>query len=242
MQLHFLPFEPVGELIALDEAITLAITGHAALDLVAYQGTDGQLIKLLRVGRGHKNLEYVRRYERAAAEIGSALRAAELKVIVQSSDSGKFFKVPRGYWFGRSLFSTELALELQGFGYRPDLDGQPLMVDAAQHQDWLNVAQRPNEAVYESKDLATPQDDRDDRDNRPSSSAHLPPAVTINEWAADAAGRGVTIKNARADARECMGAAAPAQEDCRIALRAAKEAIGKPVSPGRPLGRKSWVR
>lgn len=265
MQLNFLPIEPAGELIGIDEALTLAITGHKALDLVAYENHDGQIVRFVRVGKKLKTVEFYRRYAEVAEEVLSSLKAAEIGAVVQSSDDRKYYRVPRGYWFGGNLHQPMLSLNPAYPGYRADLDGQPLMVDMATHQDWINAAKQsrrsdhvPNDAAFAdlshqlleagqnsskaTSTAETPQDERDVRDNSASSPNQTKPVVSLSEWAADAAKRGVTIRNARPDARDRMGAAAPVQEECREALRAAKKDIGKPVTAGRPLGRKSWGR
>lgn len=59
-------------------------------------------------------------------------------------------------------------------------------------------------------------------------------------WASDAAARKVAVRDARRDALNRLGAAAPKEEACRELLKAAMSAIGLEVKRGRPTGSKSY--
>ena len=64
----------------------------------------------------------------------------------------------------------------------------------------------------------------------------------IEEWAIDAAKRGVTVTDARRDAVEKLGERAPPQYEARAKLKDAKTSLGQEVRRGRPLGSKSWTK
>lgn len=79
----------------------------------------------------------------------------------------------------------------------------------------------------------SPPVDRDPALDLSGSDAHA-------EWALDAARRGVTVTNARRDARDRLGDDAPGQDAARVLLKEAKEKLGCPVRRGRPIGSKSF--
>lgn len=64
---------------------------------------------------------------------------------------------------------------------------------------------------------------------------------TPEEWAMDAASRGIGIKGARADAVNVLGDKAPPHYTCKELIRQARNNIGNPVRLGRPIGRKSFA-
>lgn len=66
--------------------------------------------------------------------------------------------------------------------------------------------------------------------------------TAVEEWAASAAARGVTISDARKDAIQSLGHGAPRQDDCRAYLTAAKAKVGITVKRGRPSGRRSFIK
>ena len=170
MDMHFIPASPKGDLRLLDEAIGLAIIGHPSVGMVPVDYDNGLTIERLRVGRNLTAIGWPPGMVRARESLHAGLKAAEIQVLVQCRETGKSFQVPRTYWWNHDLTASVLELNPDDQAQMPQLNGQPLIVDASQQQAWLQAAypeRQKSEASNSTKETrgtlparATPGDRR----------------------------------------------------------------------------------
>lgn len=160
-------------------------------------------------GAWNENREKFERLEMAAERLAQLCRDSCLSGYLRSAHGGRLMAMDASAW----NVENPLGRFLVNGGPKDSFSHHFIFFDKLSLLAILDRPRNPNEAIEHFN--------------------------AVQNWAADAASRGVTVSDARKDAREKLGKLAPPQDDCRQALRLARAAIGSPVELGRPLGKKT---
>lgn len=131
---HYLPASPRGDILAIHEAMTLAIHGEPSADTKVFIGPQGEIKFVAPECYLPDPAKAFEQFVRGASDLREALRAAKIRALVPSANGSKFYHVPRHYWMRHDPTATAGVLE--DSAAPAELVGQPLVMDAANLDEW----------------------------------------------------------------------------------------------------------
>lgn len=230
------------------ETVINRVTGPGPHDYSLYKNySDDSLLfkidgKMMTIAEAAPRLKKTAaKYEVSAGIVLDALQQGALNAYVMRAQDSTFWQIPRFYFNRKKIGDLALApfteWEPDTSGEHDTMYGNPVLVSERHFEQWLERLRSSNES--EPIEPAEPNSSRDRRPGHAEGGVASTPSGDQIAWASDAAARKVPIRDARKDALNRLGAAAPKEEVCRELLRTAMSATGVEVKPGRRPGSKS---